>query len=332
MIDVSIIIINYHSTDLLIDCVRSIEEQTKQVNYEIIIVDNDSRPCEFDYLFNLFETRYTIIDSKDNLGFGKANNLGSAYAVGKYLFFLNPDTLLLNNAIKILVDFLDKKTDVGMVGGNLYLPDISPAPSFCKAFDSPENEKKESTWQAIIGSRMRQKYGRKKKVAFENSCNYSEDSQEVAYIIGADMMMPRSLFHELNGFDPDFFMYAEEEELAWRIKKKGYRAVNVPEAKIIHFEGATQTKTNGFNEKQFRMRMNGKMLFFRKCFGYKGFEAFYQYRKLRYKRILIIHRLRGKNTKKTITYKMLTCLDDEYLKTKSVLQRCPGYGRSTQSK
>ena len=318
--DVSIILINYHTLELLIESIRSISEKSTELRYEIIVIDNCSNDNSIERLQSLFGNSIVLIESPENLGFGKGNNLGAKQASGKYLFFLNPDTYLLNNAVKILADYLDYHPKTGAVGGNLYFPDQSPAPSFCKTFDHPEREARNATWRSILKRKVKDKKDAPSGARRPQSFNDTGNPLSVSYVFGADMMVRRDLFEELGGFDPDFFMYAEEEELSWRIKKAGYDIVSVPDAKIVHLEGASTESDGRFNEAQFRMRMNGKLLYYKKCFGEEGLTSFVKARKKQYKRLMTIAKLRGKDVKKTDAYRMNHCLEDEYNKLKECFQ------------
>ena len=317
--DVSIIIVNYRTADLVIDCINSVFEKTNSVTYEVIVVDNASGDDSVYKLQSVFGETIKVIPSPDNLGFGKGNNLGAEFASGKYLFLLNPDTYLLNNAIKVLSDYLDANPKVGATGGNLFFPDESPAPSFCREFDIPQREATQARWNKILGNRLKTKLGSREKRSFFDEFNYSADSFRVAYVFGADMMIRHDLFRELKGFDPVFFMYAEEEELSWRINKAGYEIVSVPEARIVHLEGAATQADGRFNERQFRMRMNGKLIYYRKCFGPEGMETFYSARKRLYKRLMTLAKLRGRDPNASQASIMLHCLEDEYQKFKERL-------------
>ena len=317
--DVSVIIVNYCTADLVIDCINSVFNKTSGVTYEIIVVDNASGDDSVSRLQSVFGEKIRLIPSTENLGFGKGNNLGVKFASGKYLFLLNPDTYLLNNAIKVLADFLDVNPRVGVAGGNLFFPDESPAPSFCREFDMPHQEVICSRWKEILGGRLKKKLGMREKEPFSKEFNHSAKPIPVAYIFGADMMVRHDLFLKLNGFDPEFFMYAEEEELSWRICKAGYEIVSIPEARIVHLEGAATQSDGGFNERQFRMRMNGKLVYYRKCFGQEGMETFYSARMRRYKRLMALAKLRGRDPKASQASVMLECLEDEYSKSKMSL-------------
>ena len=316
--DVSIIIVNYCSANLVIDLVRSIFEKTSGVEFEIIVVDNASGDESVQKLKTVFGNEIQMIEAKKNLGFGKANNLGATYAKGDYLFLLNPDTILLNNAIYILWKYMYNHPEVGVAGGNLYTRDHLASPSYCMSFDDIKSERMQSTWRNILNRKIVDKLGEKSAKSKENlilnSFNYSDRVLKVAYIFGADMMMQKALFDEVGGFDPDFFMYAEEEELSWRITKKGYEIVNVPDAHIIHLEGVTSKEENSFSEKTFSMRMNGALTYYWKRFGIDGVRMFYKYRSLRYKKLIKLAKIRRKDINSSQAVQLYQLLTKEYKK------------------
>ena len=315
--DVSIIIVNYYSEKMIVDCVKSICEKTFGLKYEIIVVDNGSTDDSINLLQNELGDKIRLVSAGQNLGFGKANNLGAQYAKGKYLFLLNPDTILVNNAIKILFDYLEQNPKSGIAGGNLYMPEMTASPSYCLQFDTIELEKKNAGWIYLIKKKFQDKLALHGKVRpFESVFNYSSEIKKVAYIFGADIMISKSLFDDVKGFDPDFFMYAEEEELSWRIAKKRYEIVNVPQAKIIHLEGATSKERNDFSEKQFKMRMHGTLIYYKKCFGKEGLEKFYKYRTLRYNRLIKLAKLQGKDIVNLGSNIQKKCLEEVYTRFK----------------
>ena len=151
-----------------------------------------------------------------------------------------------------------------------------------------------------------------RKQIFAGEFNYSGDEKKVAYIFGADMMIPKKLFDNLGGFDPDFFMYSEEQELSWRVTAKGYNIVNIPQAQIIHLEGATVKKGSECSEKQFRMRMNGTLTYFQKRFGINGVNEFYKYRTKRYRRLIQIAKWRGRDLSDFTPVLQLQCLQEVF--------------------
>ncbi len=309
LIDVSIIIVNYYSHEMIRNCVASIVKRTQDLSYEILVVDNGSDPENQKWLRENACTEFRWITSPDNIGFGRANNLGAKEAGGKYLLFLNPDTLLLNNAIKVMRDHLEEHGSVGAVGGALYSEDQKRIPSYCLNFDDPNDECRAARWGSIIGERIAARL----KGGKQDSSD-PERETEAAYVFGADMMMPKDLFLELRGFDPEFFMYAEEEELSWRIRKRGYRIVYLPQAKIVHLEEGTQKSESGFREQTFRMRMRGKLLFFHKCYGEEGMHMFCRARFQKYARLERLARLRGRKEEASLELRMQQCLKEEYAK------------------
>jgi GT2 family glycosyltransferase len=245
--NVSIIIVNYNTSNLLKDCLYSVMEKTQLIEYEIIIVDNNSSDDSVTMLTQQFPN-VILVKSEINLGFGKANNQGYLYAKGKYLFLLNTDTLLINNAIKILFDFMEdpKNTNTGSCGGNLYTKDLKPNYSYSTKYPSLFN---------IITYRSQISFLFKK----EDNFNNSPICKEVAIIIGADLFIKKQVFEELKGFDPAYFMYIEDGDLAYRVKKLGYKNISVPAAKIIHLQG--KSSTTGM---KLKMEYDGYLIYFKK--------------------------------------------------------------------
>ena len=317
--DVSVIIINYKTPDLVIDCVKSIKEKTEDISYEIIVVDNASADGSVEVMRRELTEDITLIESEINLGFGKANNLGLKQAKGKYVFLLNSDTILINNAIKVLYDYMEQSPNVGITGGNLYSVDLKENSSFCMSFDDIESLKKQAGWfniiMEIISRMFRQKFyneEQKRKYTYKNTFNHSNEPMEVGYIFGSDMMLSRELYNQMGGFDPEFFMYAEEEELSWRIHQAGYKIVNVPSAKIIHLDGGTFKRDQAFNSRQFSMRMTGAMTYYKKRFGMDGIDKFYYYRMLKLKRKHRLAKYLKRHMLMEATEKQMVCLKQAY--------------------
>lgn len=253
--DVSIIIVNYNTKELIIECLKSIYLKTELVAYEIIVVDNASVDGSVEVLSELFPDIIFVRNEK-NIGFGRANNEGVKVSKGEYLFFLNPDTILLNNAIGILVDFLRKNPLIAICGGNLYDVNMNLSHSYSLFFPSLFWE-----FNLLLGGKLaKMKYG---CLADKNETNASID---VAYITGADMLIRKDLFVGFGGFSSDFFMYYEETELTYRIKQQGFHIVNIPQAKIMHLEGAS------FDVSEFRLK---QMFIGRHTFYNKIYDDFY---------------------------------------------------------
>lgn len=252
--DVSIIIVNFNTKLLTEDVLNSIKEKTKNISYEVIVVDNNSTDGSYDYLKKKFNVdNIKIIRSSINLGFGRANNLGAQNSSGKYLFLLNSDTILKDNAIKIMYDYMEKNLDVGVCGGNLYNRNNEPIHSFGRELPS--------IWNEIPFKHFFKRIFLRKL----NDFNYLNKVINVGYITGADFFIRKVIFDNLQGFDPDFFMYFEETELCSRIIKRGYKIVNIPTVKIIHLVGGSIEK----KESKIQMYLESKYKYYEKVYGNK---------------------------------------------------------------
>jgi GT2 family glycosyltransferase len=211
--DVSIIIVNYNTIKYTLDAIDSIFEKTNGVEYEIIIVDNNSSDNSKEIIAQKYGSKVTYLALSKNIGFGRANNEGAKIAKGRNLFFLNPDTILLNNAVKILSRYLDDNPKAGCCGGNLFNIDRTPAGSFLRHFSHCVFDEINCFLCGLPGKLL---YGR-------NTCfNHTGRPLAVGFISGADLMIRKTFFDELGGFCKDFFMYYEETELEWRIKKADF--------------------------------------------------------------------------------------------------------------
>lgn len=231
--EVSIIIVNYNTEKLLENCLKTVFEKTDGVDFEIIVVDNNSDDNSCTMVKNEFP-QVKLIESKKNLGFGRGNNLGVEKAEGDYIFFLNSDCELKNNAIKILYDFMQDNSDCGACGGNLY--DANGEYNAALGRQYPLND-----W-LITHSALKFLFPKKYKELryFQRDFDRTKTA-EVGFITGADLMVRKSVLDKVGMFDPKFFLYFEETELQWRIKKAGYKVIFVAESEIYHLEGGSNT-------------------------------------------------------------------------------------------
>lgn len=267
-IDVSIIFINYKTKDFTISAINSVIEKTEGINYEIFVVDNNSSDGSIEAIqekFNGIELPLNhspqpsfsmgeganpvyILENPTNAGFGAANNIAIKQAQGKYVLCLNTDTLLINNAIKIMYDFMEKEENknIGACGGNLYDSDSKPVMSY-SSFPN--------FWNCLSFSWII-KYFASKYTHPKGVCNI----KDVDFITGADIFFRKSALDEIGLFDELFFMYCEEVDLCYRLKKAGYKRVIIPDAKITHYEG--KSSKNFWNNS--KMRVTSKYLYARK--------------------------------------------------------------------
>lgn len=229
--EVSIIIVNYNTKDLLKDCIKSIKEKTLGVEYEIIVVDNDSSDGSIEMLRKEFPD-IRAISSGANLGFGKANNLGMKHANGKYMFLLNSDTILVNDAVtkfyNIAEDLESKGYNIGALGSILLNADGNTCHSYY-SFITPKSEIREAIAKYLP-------FLLPKEIM---NPPMVKGIKSVDYVTGADMFVPKKVFETTGGFDPDFFMYCEEVDWQKRMHESGYDRLIVEGPQIIHLEGGS---------------------------------------------------------------------------------------------
>lgn len=227
---VSIIIVNYNTKELTLNCLKSIYEHTKDVAFEIILVDNASSDGSVEAIRREYP-EVKVIPSDENLGFGRANNLGAKYAKGEFLFLLNSDTLLVENSIKKLYDFFlsnEKELKIGVLGG-LMVNEEGGVNGFGSKIPTPTD----------FNRRNWRKLPLLKRIIKESPLEYRVAEQsffQVGYVLGADMLLPKSLYDSVNGFDDHYFMYYEESDMQNAISQKGYRQYIYTGTKIVHFE------------------------------------------------------------------------------------------------
>lgn len=257
--DVSIIIVNYKTADLITECITSIKKHTKGVSYEIIVVDNNSMDGGVERIGLAFpSSAITFVELGENKGFGMANNEGFKVSKGRNILCLNPDTLLMNDAISELSEFLDSNKNVGACGGNLYDGAEKPTHSFSMVLPSIE-------WELdMLFFAKLEKTLHKGNASF----NHTGRPMPVGYITGADLMVRRDVFEKAGGFSPKFFMYYEDTDLCYRIGRLGYKLMSVPSAKIMHLEGQSFGKGKvSVNERRIRMSEKGRLVYYRKNKG-----------------------------------------------------------------
>lgn len=227
--EVSILIVNYNTKDLILKCLRSIYDKTSGVEYEVIIVDNASSDDSVKTIRAEFP-QIVMIENHENIGFGRANNLAYKYSTGDYIFLLNPDTVLINNATEILWEFLKNHSDIAIVGGQLLENDgLTTTHSYSTIFPSILMELDILMRGFITRQIERNNHNTLVKDGFI----------PVAFITGADMMLRRSDIELYGFFNPSFFLYFEETELSYRYKCRGKVSAFFPKAKIIHLAGSS---------------------------------------------------------------------------------------------
>ncbi len=253
MIDVSIIIVNWNTRDLLAQCLQSICDAASNLSFEIIVVDNASTDGSQALVRQSFPN-VRLIENTENVGFARGNNQGLAVSKGRYALLLNSDALLLANAAQMMLDLAEAKPQAGIVGAQLLNPDDS-----FQASHTPFP----NLWQEFLtlSGLGRMLYGR-----WYPSRGPEEDKgpQRVGYVEGACMLVRREAFEDVGGLDEGYFMYAEEVDWCYTMREKGWQVWYQPAAKVVHLGGGSSRSQRTQREADlYRSRVR----FFRKHYG-----------------------------------------------------------------
>lgn len=230
--DVSVIIVNYNTVDLTANCLRSVYNKTVDLDFEVIVVDNASSDGSIEMIRNEFPYVKLIVNH-ENLGFGRANNLGIKIAKGKYVFLLNSDTLLINNAVKLFFDWMEINNinnTIGAIGCILQDANNEITHSFAKF----------PTITRVLFERLKFILGIQHHITkIKKKCHKTNAPPQLNkdYITGADLFIPLDVLKSVGAFDEVYFMYFEEADLQLRMYLNGYKMVIIEGPKIIHYEG-----------------------------------------------------------------------------------------------
>ncbi|WP_430409635.1 glycosyltransferase family 2 protein [Kordia sp.] len=242
----SVIILNYNVRYFLEACLRSVQSAIAEIDAEIIVIDNNSPDNSCDMMRNTFPT-IQLIANTENVGFAKANNQGVKVAKGEYVCILNPDTIVAEDTFTQILQFAKSKENVGSIG--------------CKLVDGsgtflPESKRNIPTPMVSV-----------KKIFGSKNAGYYSDLNEnetgkIDILVGAFMLMKKSVYQTVNGFDEDYFMYGEDIDLSYKIKKAGFQNYYYGKTSVIHYKGESTLK-----DKTYAKRFYGAMqLFYKKHF------------------------------------------------------------------
>jgi O-antigen biosynthesis protein len=238
-LDLSIVIVNYNVKYFLEHCLASVEKAIVNLQAEVFVVDNASSDGSNLFFKDRFPPIKFIYNEK-NVGFAKANNQAVALCSGKYILFLNPDTLVPENCFEKCISFFESNMQCGALGVKM----IDGAGNFLKeskrSFPSPL-----TSFYKLSG--LAKLFPHSKKYANYHLGHLSEnESNEVDVLAGAFMMIPKKVISEVGSFDEQFFMYGEDVDLSYRIQKAGYKNYYFADTTIIHFKGES-TKRGSLN-------------------------------------------------------------------------------------
>lgn len=222
--DLSIIIVNWNTKGFLLQCLESVYQFVKGMELELFVVDNGSIDGSVAAARERFpETKF--IENQMNLGFAKANNQALSLSKGKYILLLNPDTQVKKNAIEILVSFMNVHREAGAAGAQLLNSDGSKQNSIAN-FSSLATE--------LLNKRLLRWLFPE---AFPGKERDYPEPIEVDSVIGACMIVRRDAIEQVGLLDEDYFLFLEETDWCYRMKKANWKIYHVPQAEIYHFQG-----------------------------------------------------------------------------------------------
>ncbi len=275
--DLSIIIVSWNVRDLLRACLQSLRSAGSQnssnaprlaSNTEIIVIDNASSDGSAAMVADEFPLAILVANS-ENRGFTRGNNQGLALARGRHILFLNPDTVVLGEALTTMVAYMDAHPQVGASGPRLIYADGTPQSSR-RRFPTLATALFESTplawhWPASLNP-----WARRYRMEDERTFAVSEppkvldEAEEVDWLVGAALLARREALEQIGGFDEGYFMYSEELDWCRRAKDAGWRIVFLPAAEIMHHEGKSSEQVTAARHIRFQ---TSKVRYFRKFHG-----------------------------------------------------------------
>ncbi len=250
---VSIVIVNFNVRHFLHNCLKSIYAETGNMAFEVIVVDNNSCDESVSMVKQYFPQVF-LIENMENVGFARANNQAFSSCAGEYVLLLNPDTVILDNAIEKTVRFMDENFMAGIAGCRVLNKDGSMELACRRTIPTPS-----VAFFRMIGlSRL---FPKSRLMAKYNLTYLDADqSHEVDSVSGAFLMIRRSVMDEIGGLDEIFFMYGEELDWCLRVKKSGWKVMYYSGAKITHYKG----ECSRFNSRKATFEFHRSMHLFHK--------------------------------------------------------------------
>jgi GT2 family glycosyltransferase len=256
MTDLSIVIVNWNTRDLLARCLQAVNDTTRDLDFETIVVDNASSDDSVAMVEELYP-QVRVVANSENVGFGRANNQAVSWARGRYLLLLNPDAFVHEGTVERLVGFMDAHPDAGAAGCRLFYEDGTLQRS-CAAFPTVATE----LWAALWLDKLfpaHPVFGKYLMTYWDMG-----DVREVDSLLGACLILRREAIDKTGLFDEQFFMYSEEVDLCMRLKRAGWKIYFVADAEATHTWGGSARKIQA---ESFLRLFKSRVLFFRKHYG-----------------------------------------------------------------
>ncbi|WP_040213613.1 glycosyltransferase family 2 protein [Clostridium polynesiense] len=234
--DISIIIVSYNTKQLTLDAIESVFKTTKNVSYEIFVVDNASKDGSVEAIKKSYGDKVKLIENKENLGFSAANNMAIKKSQGRYILLLNSDTIVKNDTIAKTIAYMDDNTEAGVLGCKVLLRDGKLDKACKRGFPTP--------WNSFSYLLKLDKIfpGDKRFGGYHLTYINENETAEVDCVMGAYMLLRKEIIESVGLLDETFFMYGEDVDWCYRIKEAGWKIIYYPEAEIIHYKKASSAK------------------------------------------------------------------------------------------
>ncbi|WP_100528484.1 glycosyltransferase family 2 protein [Paenibacillus sp. GM1FR] len=232
LLDVSIIIVNFNTRQLTLDCLASVYASQTSYQYEVIVIDNASHDGSVEAIREVYPD-VQLIANQNNTGFAVANNQGMEVAKGRYILLLNSDTVVQPDTLHTMIYFMDRHPEMGASGCKVILPDGSLDKACKRGFPTPSA----SFYYAFGISRLfpdRPKFNQ-----YQLGHLSPDDEYPVDCLVGAFMLVRRETIDQVGGLDETFFMYGEDIDWCYRIKEAGWGIFYYPRTYIVHYKGGS---------------------------------------------------------------------------------------------
>ena len=254
--DLSIIIVNYNVKEFLENALVSIERALRErlrdgrtIEGEVIVVDNASDDGSVELVRKRFPHVH-LIENKENVGFARGNNIALAQARGRYILLINPDTIIQEDTLQVMIDFFDERSDVGVAGCKILNPDGTLQLACRRSFPSPWVSFTKTTGLSAVFPRSKL-FGRYNLTYLDPNQTYEVDA-----ISGSFIMVRREVYECVGGLDENFFMYGEDLDWCYRIQKAGWKIFYVSMTQIIHYKGESSRRSDFDELKTFYRAMH----------------------------------------------------------------------------
>lgn len=248
-VDLSIVIVNWNTSRLLEQSLRSVYDTVHGLEFEVFVVDNASQDGSQAMVRQRFPA-VQLLENNDNLGFARANNQAIRESRGRYILLLNSDAFLTGDAAWQMVRLLDQFVEVGIVGANLFFPDGKPQPSHGPL--------------PTLWSEVRSLFGLDKAMPRSPTGRRAFTYVKTGMVDGACLLVRRAVLDQVGLLDEGFFMFNEEVDLCCRAIRAGWQVAHLPTARVIHIGGGSTGHTAG----RILMLYRAKLQYFAKHYGW----------------------------------------------------------------